>query len=95
MEAVDLTRFALSFLFVLGLIGLLAVVLRRYGNAQRMFAMKDSEKHRLQVMDVRYIDPKRRLLLVRRDNVEHLLLLSDGRELLIESGIPAKENDAA
>lgn len=91
MESADLTRFALSFVFVLGLIGLFAMGLKRYANAQKMFGMKDNGQHRIQVMDVRYIDPKRRLVLVRRDDREHLLLLADGRELIIESDIAAKE----
>lgn len=95
METVDFTRFVLSFLFVLGLIGLLAVLLRRYGNAQKMFGMKDDANHRIQVMDVRYIDPKRRLLLIRRDDTEHLVLIADGRETVIESGIKAQKDNAA
>lgn len=92
MESVDFARFALACVVVLGLIGLLHALLRRYGNPQKLFGMKDGENHRLQVMDVRYLDPKRRLMLVRRDDTEHLLLLSDGREMLIESGIkPASD----
>lgn len=95
METVDFTRFALSFIFVLGLIGLFAVVLKRYANAQKMFGMKDNEGHRIQVVDVRYIDPKRRVVLLRRDDKEHLLLLADGRELVIESDITPPESDAS
>lgn len=92
MESVDLGRFAVSFIFVLGLIGLCAMGLRRYTNAQKLFGMKDNANHRIQVMDVRYIDPRRRLLLIRRDDTEHLLLLADGRETVIESGIIPPES---
>ena len=37
------------------------------------------------------LDPKRRLVLVKRDSVEHLVLLGAGTELLIESGIEGSE----
>ncbi len=95
MDNVDFTRFALAFVFVLGLIGLLSAILKRYGNAQKFFGMKDDGEHRIQVTDVRYLDPKRRLVLVRRDDTEHLILLADGRETVIESGIKAPMKESA
>ncbi len=87
METVDYSRFALAFVFVLGLIGLFSAVLKRYGNAYKTYKAKEGEKSRLDVIESRFIDARRRLMLVRRDDVEHLLLLSDGRETVIESGI--------
>lgn len=93
MDTVDFPRFILAFVFVLGLIGLLAVLLKRYGNPQKYFSMKD-DGSRVRVVEVRYLDPKRRIVLLRRDAVEHLILLGEGRELLLESGIvpPPPEN---
>jgi len=87
MDTIDPLRFIFAFVFVLGLIGAMGFVLKRYGHrllGQKMFAMKE-EGGRLQVLEVRWIDPKRRLVLVRRDNIEHLLLLSDKGEQVIES----------
>jgi flagellar protein FliO/FliZ len=84
MDTVDLPRFALAFVFVIGLIGLLAVFMKYYGGAK---LLKMKEGGRLAVLEIRYIDSRRKLALVRRDNVEHLLLLADGRETVIESGI--------
>jgi len=92
METVDTTRFILAFFFVIGLIGILAFVLKRYGSAQKIFGMKE-DGGRIQVLEVRWLDPRRRVVLLRRDNVEHLLLLADGREVVIESGVVAKESD--
>jgi hypothetical protein len=65
----------------------MAIGLKRYGRTaagKAILGLKDGNG-RLQVVEVRYIDARRKLVLVRRDQVEHLLLLSDGRELLIES----------
>ena len=42
---------------------------------------------RLAVVEVRQLDVRRRLVLVRRDGVEHLLLLGATHDLVIESGI--------
>ena len=41
------------------------------------------------MQEVAAVDPKRRLVLVRRDGVEHLRLLGSNSELVIETGIPA------
>ncbi|MHB1102738.1 MAG: hypothetical protein ACYC0C_08210 [Devosia sp.] len=46
---------------------------------------------RLSVMDSVTVDPKRQLLIVRRDNVEHLILTGGPQDLLVESGIPVEK----
>ena len=43
---------------------------------------------RLSVADSVMVDSKRRLVIVRRDNVEHLILTGGPQDLVIESGIP-------
>jgi flagellar protein FliO/FliZ len=47
---------------------------------------------RLGVSEFHDIDKLRRLILVRRDGVEHLLLIGPNQDLLIESGINAAES---
>lgn len=42
---------------------------------------------RLAVMDVSVVDQKRKLVLVRRDEVEHLLLIGGQNDLVVEAGI--------
>jgi flagellar protein FliO/FliZ len=42
---------------------------------------------RLAVIEVRPLDLRRRLVLIRRDGVEHLLLLGTTQDLVIETGI--------
>ena len=86
MDLVDFTRFVLSFVVVIGLIAGLAWVMRRYGAGRIVPA---AGKGRLGVVEATTVDAKRRLVLVRRDNVEHLLLLSATGETVIETGIGA------
>lgn len=44
---------------------------------------------RLQVLDAAAVDTRRRLVLVRRDNVEHLIMIGGPTDIVIESGIGA------
>lgn len=45
---------------------------------------------RLSVIDSVAIDPRRQLLIVRRDNVEHLILTGGPQDVVVESGIPVE-----
>jgi flagellar protein FliO/FliZ len=47
---------------------------------------------RLAVIASLPVDARRRLVLVRRDDVEHLLLLEPAGTTVIETGIRAKDN---
>ena len=52
-------------------------------------------RRRLSVIDSLPVDGKRRLLIVRRDNVEHLLLVGGQQDLVVESGFTAELQPAA
>ena len=93
----DYVRFLLALLFVIGLIGLLALLARRFGfGAVRLsppFRGKNrGEPRRLAVVEVTNVDARRRLVLVRRDDTEHLVLLGVNGDLLVEGNIPAAES---
>lgn len=78
-------KFVLALAFVLGLIGLLALLLRRYGPGSVMVPRRKGQGRRLRIVEVAAIDARRRLVLVKRDDREHLILLGANSELLIES----------
>lgn len=94
MDFNDYIRFVFALAFVLGLIGLATVVLRRFGMLPRVTRNKIGSGKRLAIVEIASIDAKRRLILVRRDEVEHLIVLGTGSELLVESGI-AVRNDVS
>lgn len=82
-----------------GLIGLLLVLvavfaLTRMRHARRGMFVTGGRKHRLAVVDATAVDNRRRLVLVRRDSVEHLLLIGGHNDLVIEDGI-AVDTDKA
>lgn len=87
MEFASYLRFGAALVLVLGLIGVAAWAARRFGFAGRLPAAR-SRGRRLAVVDVTPLDTKRRLVLVRRDGVEHLVLLGSAGDLVIERGIP-------
>jgi flagellar protein FliO/FliZ len=87
MEWEAYLRFGLALLFVLGLIGLCGWAARRLGMTPKVSA--GGREKRLAVVEVAAVDAKRRLVLVRRDDREHLLLLGAAQDVVVESGIPA------
>ncbi|GAB5388203.1 MAG: hypothetical protein Alpg2KO_11710 [Alphaproteobacteria bacterium] len=86
MDTPDYLRFVGALAFVLALIGLLGLALK--AAAARGMMRGGQPGDRLSVSEIKPIDGRRRLVLVRRDDVEHLLLLSPDRETVVESGIP-------
>ncbi len=77
---------ALAIVLVLILLGLwvLKVLFNASANLGR------TRGRRVNVVDSVAIDARRRLLIVRRDNVEHLILTGGSHDLLIEANIPVE-----
>lgn len=72
----DYSRFVFAFLFVVGLIWAVAAVIKRLGLDQKMRGLAGNRQGRLQLVDVLYLDPRRKLMLVRADTQEYVLLLT-------------------
>jgi flagellar protein FliO/FliZ len=81
-------RFLLALAFVLGLIMALAWAARRFGFGGSFTSVRNRTT-RLSVSEALMLDGKRRLVLVRRDDREHLLILGPAGETVVETGIPA------
>jgi hypothetical protein len=79
-------RFFIAFLVVLALIGLTAWLVRRFG-ANRLGGGARGRQPRLAVIDAATIDGRRRLVLIRRDNVEHLLMIGGPTDVVVEPNI--------
>jgi flagellar protein FliO/FliZ len=82
MNFLDLARAVFGLAFTLGLIGIVAWASRRY--APQLLAKLSAERgaRRLHVVETLVLDPARRLVLVRVDDEERLILLGEGRELI-------------
>jgi len=76
--------------FLAAAIVAVAVIMRKVMRSQGLTSLlAPKAKKRLEVLDQATIDAKRRLVLIRRDNVEHLLLTGGPIDIVIESGIGA------
>ena len=89
MEFGGYLRFLLALVFVIGLIGLLAMVARRMGFGFPAGAIQGAKTRRLWVGVATALEGRRRGVLIRRVDTEHLILMGPTSELLIESGIKA------
>src|SRR5215210_611659 len=82
-----IVRFVVAFVIVLALIGLTFWLIRRFGTARVGAAAQRGRQPRLAVIDAAPVDGRRRLVLVRRDNVEHLLLIGGPSDFVVEQNI--------
>jgi len=97
MDVDQVVRGLLALVFVLGLIGGIALLAKRFGFTPRVTlprggsstARKNNKGRRLGIVEVLPVDAKRRLILIRRDDTEHLVLLGADRDMVVESGVPA------
>jgi flagellar protein FliO/FliZ len=81
MDFAEIARMIFALAIVLGLIGLLVVAARRFGPETLRRLSITAAQHRLSVVETLPLDPSRRLVLVRIDDEERLILLGEGRLL--------------
>jgi flagellar protein FliO/FliZ len=79
--------FFLAFVAVLGLIALFAWLVRRFAGSRIGTTTARGRMPRLAVIDAAAVDGRRRLVLVRRDNIEHLLMIGGPTDIVVEANI--------
>lgn len=92
MDLMEYSRFFLALAFVVGLIWLSGYLLRRTGLDKRLRGVT-GQQGRLAVVDVIYLDPRRKLVLVRADTREYLLLIAGDNAQLIDTLEAKKEGE--
>ena len=84
MDVLDFARYFAALLLVLGLIGGAGLATRKFGLPG---LAKPAAQRRLQIVETLMLSPRQRLAIIRRDGVEHLVLISQAGASLIEGGI--------
>lgn len=79
--------FIVAFIVVLALIGVAAWLVRRFATTRLGANAQRGRMPRLAVIDAAAVDGRRRLVLVRRDNVEHLLMIGGPTDIVVEPNI--------
>jgi flagellar protein FliO/FliZ len=96
MQAVT---FFFAFVAVLALIGVAAWLVRRFAGNRLGANTNRGRMPRLAVIDAAAVDGRRRLVLVRRDNIEHLLMIGGPTDIVVEPNIvramPGRDQIAA
>ena len=91
MDVISTLKAVFALTIVVGLILGLAYLLRRFAPALMAKMQAQRGARRLQVVETLVLDPARRLVLVRLDDQERLILLGEGRELDAPSGLKTLE----
>ena len=87
MNFLDLFRAIFGLAITLGIIGLAAWAARRYApEILARFQGPQGQVRRMKVIETLVLDPARRLVLVRIDDEERLLVLGEGHELIEPRG---------
>src|SRR4051794_15471399 len=77
----------LALVVVIALVGIAAWAVRRFGGTRLGGGAARGRQPRLAVIEAASVDARRRLLLIRRDNTEHLLMIGGPSDIVIEPNI--------
>ena len=86
-QGMQTLTFLFAFIAVLALIGVAAWLVRRFATNRLGANPNRGRMPRLAVIDAAAVDGRRRLVLVRRDNVEHLLMIGGPTDIVVEPNI--------
>lgn len=85
MDAGDLSRIFLAFVTVIGFIGAAALIVRKTGLASGAIAL--AKNRRLHLVETLPLDARRRAVILRCDGREHLILLGQNGETVVDADI--------
>ena len=91
MDISSYLRFLLALIFVVGMIGALAYVAKR--SLPMFRTINTGPTRRIGIVEVTGLDARRRLVLLRRDDVEHLVILGPTSETVVEKNIPTVSDE--
>jgi flagellar biogenesis protein FliO len=69
-------------------------ILKRRAPTSFVARVKRNKKSRLQVLEHAAVDTRRQIVLIRRDDVEHLVMIGGSTDIVIESNIPNRYSAA-
>ncbi len=81
--------YIISITLLIALAGLAFWIARQSVGAGGLTIFQNAKRRRLGVVEAASVDGRRRLILVRRDNTEHLIMTGGPVDVVIETGIAA------
>ncbi|MDB2415372.1 hypothetical protein N9W34_06335 [Rickettsiales bacterium] len=79
----------LALIFVLGLIGIIAVIIKKLSIHNGFVSTK--KDRRLNIIETLPIDQRNKFVLLRRDDAEHLVMIGYNSSYIIETNIKTKK----
>lgn len=83
MDVLDFARYLAALLLVLGLIGAAGLATRKFGVPG---LAKPNATRRLHIVETLILSPRQRLAIIRRDGVEHLVMITPAGASVLEAG---------
>ena len=93
MEVMDsqmIVKFLVAFIFVISLMFVISYIAKKMGLSNNV--TMNNVKKRLAVTSFMAVDHKHRLYLVKRDDVEHLILIGPNNQTVVERNIKSDIN---
>lgn len=92
MTSADYLKFIAAFFFVMALMGGLAFILRKINSG--LSVQTGLKNRRLKVVETLSLDPRRRAVILRCDQKDHLVILGPNSETVIDTGTsPVQEGE--
>lgn len=85
MEYYDYLKFFIALIFIVSLMGALAFILKRFVPGGTPFVAPS--KRRLKIVEMLILDHKRKALLIKRDDQEHLIIIGQNSDIVVERNI--------
>lgn len=80
----------IAIIIVSSLIGILAILYYKFST--NIFFKNIKSKRRISIQEVTFIDNRHKLVLIKRDDTEHLLLIGTNKNIVIETDIKNNNN---
>ena len=87
----DSVVYIMTVILLIALAGLAFWIVQQSFGGGTGLKLFPSKPRRTGVVEATALDGRRRLVLVRRDNVEHLIMTGGPVDVVIETGIPARQ----
>ena len=91
-ETVSWLRVLLACAVVLAMMGGLGFALRYLSRTPFSLIGRNASNKRLTVIETMSLDVRRRLVIIQCDKQQHLILLGQDRDLVIETNLPSPDN---
>jgi flagellar protein FliO/FliZ len=89
MDIGTIIQFLIALLLVLAMMGGLAFILKIIGGGRHMPMAKNK---RMKIVEILPLDHKRRAILIQRDDTQHLIVLGQNSEIVVETNIKPIQN---